>query len=571
MAQLALMLTVFNPAAHNGGDTAGYVTLAHSLLDRGTYQDLWMPGQPPHTKYPPVFPAMLAIAIALGARTWAALKVIPALFTTLTVLLVFVWTRERRGEPFAAAVALLTAASNAVLWSSHWELSEPPFMALTFLSLWAYERVHAASTRADAALDAPPTDPTPFTQRPVFWLAVATVAAGLAYFTRSAGLPLLAAAGIWLLLNRHFRSAVALAVGVGVPALLWSMRGAGAAQYVSEFWMVDPYQPDLGRIGVGGLIARAVDNAGLYVLEYVPTGFTGVRGSLAAVIGIALFALGGWGWLRRAWPRPGVAELFAPMYLGLILLWPAVWSGDRFALPLMPLLLFYAGEVILHLTRNVSVVVRRVAVGLAIALLGLPALVSWKNEMTLASGCTSLVRTDGAFSCWGPRTYEFVEAAVWSGSHLPEGSVVLTRKPRIWYVQSGMPSETFPFTKDVDRFLAFADSVGARYVVMDYLDAAASVYVVEAILTRGGAFCALPRSPGDSTDIAVWGVPEEPQTQILGIMPPENRPKAEFRENEDGTTSVALRLCPSDMSRADPLPERSARSQEIPLLAGFRP
>ena len=45
--QLVMMAMVFNPAAHNGGDTAGYVTLAHSMLAKHTYQDLWQPGQPP--------------------------------------------------------------------------------------------------------------------------------------------------------------------------------------------------------------------------------------------------------------------------------------------------------------------------------------------------------------------------------------------------------------------------------------------------------------------------------------------------------------------------------------------
>ncbi len=538
VVQVVLMIAAFNPVAHNGGDTAGYVTLAHSLLDRGTYSDLWQPGQPPHTKYPPVFPALLAVAIALGARTWAALKVVPALFTTLSVLLAYVWARERRGAPFGAAVALLTAASSGVLWSSHWELSEPPFMALTFLSLWAYERV-------------------PHSGR---WLALGAVAAGLAYFTRSAGLPLVVAAGAWLLLRRRWRAAAALTLGVGGLAVLWSLRGGQGAQYVSEFWMVDPYQPDLGRVGVGGLVQRVLDNSFTYVTQHVPTGLTGLGGSPAALMGVALFGLAGWGWWRRLRAAPAVAELFVPMYLGLILLWPQVWSGDRFALPLFPLLLFYAGERILDLAGSLQPSARRVVAGLAIALVGAPSLAHWTGEVKTASSCAALVRSEGAFACWGPRTYEFVEAAVWSGSHLPAGAVVLSRKPRIFYVESGLSSETFPFTKDVDRFLAFADSVGARYVVMDYLDGAATAYVAEAVIARGGAFCGLEGFTAGGSEVP---------TQILGIMPPDDRPEAEVRELADGSASVAMRRCGADMVRAEPLPEQTARTQQIPLLVGF--
>ena len=553
--QLGLMLSVFNRAAHNGGDTAGYVTLAHSLLEQGSYTDLWQPGEPPHTKYPPVFPALLAVAIMLGARTWAALKVVPALFTTLSVMAVYLWAKGRRGAPFGALVALLTAACDAVLWSSHWELSDPPFLALTFLSMWAYDRAFVPAASAVP----PARGPHPGHTRA--WLAAGAVATGLAYFTRSAGLPLLVAAGVWLLVNKKGRATAALTAGVGGLALLWSLRGGQGAQYVSEFWMIDPYQPELGRVGLAGLVQRVVENAGSYMTAHVPIGLTGLRaGVLVSLLGVVLFALAGWGWARRLRQRPGVAELFVPMYLGLILLWPQVWSGDRFALPLLPLLLFYSGEVVLHLTERVPAHARKLVLGATVAVLAFPALASWSRDVRIGSGCSAMVRSEGAFACWGPRNTQFVQAALWSGAHLPEGSVVLSRKPRIFYVMSGVASQTFPFTKDGTRFLAIADSLGARYLVMDYLDAAASVYVGGAIVQKGGSFCSLEG----------FGQPGEAPTQLLGIVPPELRQAAAAKEGADGTVTVTMDRCPTGLLRPTPLTELSERSEEIPLLVGFQ-
>jgi hypothetical protein len=85
-------------------------------------------------------------------------------------------------------------------------------MALTFLSLWAFDRVQATSTC------------------PTSWLASRSPPASPIH--APAGLPLLAAAGVWLVLNRY--RAAALAVGVGGPALLVDARRTGRA-YVSEF------------------------------------------------------------------------------------------------------------------------------------------------------------------------------------------------------------------------------------------------------------------------------------------------------------------------------------------------
>ena len=276
--------------------------------------------------------------------------------------------------------------------------------------------------------------------------------------------------------------------------------------------------------------------------------------------GIVLFALAGWGWARRLRREPGVAELFVPMYLGLIFLWPQVWSGDRFALPLLPLLLFYAGEMVLHLAKRVPAPTRPLLVGASVVVLAVPALASWSRDVRVGSGCSALVRSEGAFVCWGARNTQFVQAALWSGAHLPEGSVVLSRKPRIFYVMSGVASQTFPFTKDGTRFLSIADSLGARYVVMDYLDAAASVYVAYVVVGKGGAFCSLQG----------FGQEGQAPTQVLGIVPAGLRRPAEAEERPDGTVTVAMERCPADMMRTAPLAELSERSEEIPLLVGFQ-
>ncbi|MEX0980439.1 MAG: hypothetical protein WDZ89_05045, partial [Gemmatimonadota bacterium] len=128
VVQAVVLVVGFYPAPHNGGDNAGYLTLAHSLLEHGAYLELWDPVEPAHTKYPPVFPLILAGAMLFGASSWIAFKALSLAFASAAVLLTFAWVAGRRGLGLAVGVALLFAFSDALRWSSQWILSDPPFL-----------------------------------------------------------------------------------------------------------------------------------------------------------------------------------------------------------------------------------------------------------------------------------------------------------------------------------------------------------------------------------------------------------------------------------------------------------
>lgn len=570
---LALWLA-FVPAPHSGGDNAGYVALARALVEGG-YTEIWDPARPPHTKYPPVFPLLLALPVALGATTWPVLKLVPLLATVAFVLSVYLWVGRRRGPLFGVGVALLVGLSPAVVEAGRWILSEPPFLAFTFLALWAADRsglrLPALGRGGEAARAEAPTagiSPDDAGQArgsvpPWAWLTLAAAGTLLAYFTRSAGLPLLLALGIALLLARRWAAAAGYAVVAGGAALVWWLRArsVGTIQYASEFWMVDPYRPELGRVGMGGLVARALDNAGAYAFRYVPEAVAGPLGDLALPLGLLLGTLALAGWGLRVRGGAGVAEVVLPLYLGVILLWPPVWSGDRFALPLLPLLLLYAGVVLVDGLGRWSRTGARVGAGVVFVALLLPALGSWAGQLRAAADCRATARTGGDYACYGPRWTEFVEAARWSGTNLPDGAVVLTRKPRIFFAQGGVPTRTFPFTTDPGAFLDFAREAGARYVLLDYVDGQATRYVGAVVGSRPQAFCSVQAfsAPGSGT-----------RSQLLGLVPDRPDAGGTVTQGADGTPRVGLPLCPDDLRPADPSPPPDWPPGIIPLLAGVR-
>jgi hypothetical protein len=474
-----LALVTFAPQPHTGGDNAAYITLANSLLEQGTYTELWDPAVPPHTKYPPAFPAILALAIAVGLQPWVQLKLVVLALSATAVAFSFLWIRARRRAVLALATGLIIAVAPGVLQEGRWILSDVPFWAFTMIALWAFERL-----------------------RPDDWkrFAVAAVAVLLAYFTRSAGLPLLIAALGWLGYRQHWKQMAALGLIVVVPALLWWLlaRTLGPAGYVAEFWLVNPYEPALGRIGIGDLFQRIIANDWKYISVHLPRLLTGATAAGMVLISIVTFLLALAGWLRRV-RAPRVAELFLPLYIGLIFIWPDVWSGERFLLPALPLLLLYAGEALVRfsrwLTPRYSFAIPTTAAALLLAV-AVPGIVEAAHT---GRACTALYASGVRYPCIGVMWTDFFELAELTPAALPEGAVVISRKPRLFYAIGGNPSSIYPFTPEPSAFFATADSVGARYVIYDRLGGTADAYLRPVLLRKSQAFCIMRVAPASGT------------------------------------------------------------------------
>jgi hypothetical protein len=510
------------PAPHTGGDNAAYLSLAQSLVTGHGYTELWDPEAPPHTKYPPGFPVVLAALMAAGAASWGAFKALVGVLTLGAVLLVFAWVRRASDVVTAAGVALATLATAGWLQASRWVLSEPLFLLFLFLCLWALEPGRDARP-GDAARELPGQG-TPFPRPNGLRTAIGCAAAGMAVFTRTAGLPLIVAVLVAFLVAGHRRVAGIFAAALAVPGIWWlgrSLRG-GEGAYQSEFWLVDPYQPELGTIGVLDLPVRFVRNVGTYVGRVVPSEWWGAAAPFAGpgarwALGIALVGLAGWGWFVRVRDRPGVPEVFAPLYAGLILVWPETWAGDRFSLPLYPLALLYATLAIRDVVATRGPALVRMGV-LPVALLALvgPAVPGWVVLSEQSADCRRRAAGEDPITCHNLPFQELGAAAAWMGRNLPEDAIVLGRKPRMSYLLGGPRGRTFPFTQDPEAFLEEADAVGARYVVLDRLDGVSAFYLPPVIGGRPGAFCHIGGwSPG--------GPGEGGGTELFGILPPDER------------------------------------------------
>jgi hypothetical protein len=322
---------------------------------------------------------------------------------------------------------------------------------------------------------------------PVGWVVAAAAATLAAYFTRSAGAPLLLAIFIWLALRKQFRALTIVAVMSAPPIFFWWLRGRakGAGGYLAPFLSVDPYNPALGQVNAATLLRRIGQNAHYYSSRHLSRLVFGTPRT-GVIFGIAFAAAVIYGWSRRA-RKPGLAEVWLPLYLALVIMWPVAWSSPRFLLPVVPLLAFYVGETIAALARAASR--PRIFAG-AMLLAGVITVQSeLRREVDIGTSCREGYALGEPYPCTDPVFRDFFVTADRTRGKLPVGSVVISRKPTIFFEHSGYQSTLYPLTSKPEALFALADSVHAKYLIIDQVGDLAPKYLHPILLARRDDFC----------------------------------------------------------------------------------
>ncbi len=350
-------------------DDAVYAITAKALAHGDGYRLVNLPGAPPQTKYPILYPAVLAglwLAAPNDATALVAMQVMTGLAAAAAIAVAYLYVAGfgyvRRNAAFAAA--LVCASAPNLLYYATAVLSEMPFALLLVASLWA----------TDAYL----ADPAPSPARAL----VTGVVAALPFLCRTVGVVVPVAA--CLAIARAKRPVAPFAVAAAVtmaPWILWMLRGTGQLA-VSP---IVGYQQDyLGHwstgyfgYGTGSRVALAVWLFGTNLVKACTAvgdiALEGVAPFLYAHAAWTVTALGALAWLAALVGVVQLALLPTTLlaYLALVCAWP--WPPDRFVIPvlffLVAALLDGAARAVEHVAprRAASLVV---AAAVAIAVVG---------------------------------------------------------------------------------------------------------------------------------------------------------------------------------------------------------
>lgn len=460
-----------------GGDDLNYLFLAQALVQGQGYVDLYLPGHPPHTKYPPLFPLLLTPWTVLGNhRIFASHLLICVIALTIPFLLAAWVLRQGYSATMAAGILLMSATLPIYYQFLLSILSEIPFMAFGYLALWRMSQFASSARARD------------------FWLiTAATVAAVL---TRTAGIALAAAIGLELFRRAEFWRRRSLqipwpALFAGMIVLvfgIWSLRnrlvGGVGLGYFHDFLLKNPYDLDAGYASLQDILARVFSQA----QYYLPLSVLQVAWGVIYTEKVYYFSYAGMvfiavGFLARFSRPDKSAEWFFLFSLLQVIGWP--FQEIRFMLPILPLAGFYfifgVKTILEWLLAKVRVAPAKELASL-VALMLMLAIIS--HQVWKVGRMVRFMHTDR----WEPaRPLNIVGYGQWSepvinwakyiplpenerqyltrhfvinrlaAQLVPEGQVILSRKPLTMAWFSGRPSLSFLFTHDVEaqwRYLA---------------------------------------------------------------------------------------------------------------------
>lgn len=454
-------------------DDAIYVTTAKALAEGEGYHLINLPGSPRQTKYPIVYPAVLALIWKVWPRfpdNVLAMQVLTLLAAAAAVGGSYLYlVRFGYCSRLTATCAVLVSATTpTLLYTSTLTLSEMPFALLLLAALW----------RLDLDL-----------QKPRSRLGQFCTGLLLAapYLCRSVGLSIVIAALALLGWHRKpLRWTVAGAAAAMFPWFTWTLLGTTS-------WLDDPiigyytdYRAGYTPFSAQGVVVFAI-NLLLLCRDSIGLAMTGVQEAAdAAGIRFAKWLVlpGAVGWAyvaRRSLqyrPLPWVLLLYGVM----ICLWP--WPPWRFLVPILPLLVSQMAQA---LSSILSSLLPRGSHGYV---LGVAASIAILFNVMSVTSAARVNRETGYPHQFAPGAFgesqepvawaSFEETFRWVRANVPQRDVVATGLDTMLNLYTGhqafrpwvhRPQALFygarvPKTGSPDEFLTIVKSHGARYLIL---------------------------------------------------------------------------------------------------------
>lgn len=453
---------IFDTKLFLGGDNADYYLLANALASGEGYVNTHLPGLPAANHFPPGYPFIMSLLIRIGFDSIISMKVFNGILLLFSSYLLFhISFKLTKNKILSLILAVLMLLNSNMLEYSTIMMSEISFVFFTLLSIYLF--MICNERKFDI-------------KSPYFYLMIVSMI--ILFYIRTQGIALFGAFFIYLAFKKQFKP-LAIFIALSVIAILpWQIRSSnlGGSSYVKQLMRVEPYNNESKKMEFGDWLDRIGENTVRYISKEIPnvifpimtveykdrtTGDNIKSPTSYWVVGILIILLA----LLGIWSMKEYRWLFLLLYgstFGIYMLWPQVWFGIRFILPMAPITQMFAIFGIYYILQGIFKPKTKL-------------IESNKFALVFALLCFLQITPIKALAAKSERPHpinwaNFLKIGEWSKDHLKGNKIVISnRKPGLIYAVSKHKQSGFLYTDDREAMLDDFKKNGVTHVIFEQL------------------------------------------------------------------------------------------------------
>ena len=451
---------IFEKKPDLNGDNFAYYLLGKRLATGQGFTNATEIHHLQHTHFPPGYPALLAVFMKTVGDDQDTLNVMNGLMMYGSLLLLyFITKRLSSSSALAFAVTFIAALNSHLLRSSTITMSEIPFLFVSLIAIYTFIRAVEDTREIKSA-----------------WLYGSIVAVVICYHTKTTAIALIAGMCIFLLFSKDWKRLGVVSVGFVLLCLPWHFRNSGLGDsHIGQLMQINPYKPELGNLTTSTFIERIQHNFVRYISTDVPSGVLSLDVTFEKaplsfwLMGISIIALVLWGIYRL--------KDFRLLFLGyisgtlaILLIWPDIWGGIRFILPLIPLAVFLA---LYGIKELISLVIGEKNTSLIPYLFLILGMLYVKPISALEEQAAQAM----------PSNYtNYFEIAKWAKANTPKDAIFSARKPDMFIYYADRTCVGDKPSLDDKEVLDFFRKNNVDYVIIEQLGFSSTAkYLVPAV------------------------------------------------------------------------------------------
>jgi len=444
---LGLYLFTFDAKLDLNGDNVDYFLLGKAISQGEGYTTIWYPGSPPFSHRPIGYPIIIALSMIFGLSSIIAIKWLNFILLCGSLILFYrISEKITQNKILAMIITLIIGINIHILQFASIMMSEIPFLFFMILAVYFLLKLE---------------DVERFTFKNYnLWFMILSLS--VAYHIKSLGIAVVFAFLVYFVSQKKWKQGIVTMVGFIVLALPYYIRnkmlGVGSS-YLASVAFKNPYQRELGKMDFFDFIGRIFSNIVRYISIEIPRSVVPSLPEVEAnpaswIIGIAISGLIVWALFRLKKYRPLLFSLFLGTF-GILLLWPEVWFGIRFIMPLIPFILFLTVfgiyEIFIKYKINPKFIF---GVIVLISSLNYNAYLDYNKKSKMGY----------------PKAYSnYFSLASWAAKNSKPEDVFIARKPQFFYLYSNRQVVKYKYTPDDKELLKDLENRNASYVVIEQL------------------------------------------------------------------------------------------------------